>query len=464
MLTLADSLNPIAPGGAWLGDGSIIYSDQNWNLRRVPVSGGKPTVVADDSLSLLYPRALPRTDAILATGCEAVCERMWIGVVDLRTQRFRRLQEDATSGWYSPTGHIVFVRRSGIVAALPFDFDALEARGEPITLFDGVRVSAGIAPSFTLSPKGTLLYSTSGTSWGVLGSIVRVTRTGDVTPLDPAWPPSEIGQPVLSADGKQLAVAVVKDQRSDIWIKQLDRGALSRLTTEGELNFSPTWRPDGSIGYVSSIGGWHLRFRRPDGTGAVSRLVLPNTTYLSNPAWSPDGSWVVFQRLDGTRNRIDALRIGTDTIVPVVASPGVEAMTPVLSPNGQWLAYASTESGRFEVYIRPFPDVMRERVQISPRGGRMPAWARSGTELYFLSESQEIMSVPVTTIPRLVVGEPRPVLSARGFVMDQAGRSYEPEPSGRSFLMIRGEEKTPAPELVIVLNWSSELATKVRAR
>jgi serine/threonine-protein kinase len=467
--TLADSVNPIAPGGAWLGDGTIVFAGQDFNLRTVRAEGGIISRIPGnagtrDSFGLLFPRALPRPDAALATGCDNVCNRMWVGVVNLRTGAFTRLVDESAGAWYSPTGHLVVVRRTGAVVAVPFDLDDLEVRGDPVPLFDGVHVAIGIVPSLALSPAGTLIYERSGLTFGRPGTIVRVSRTGIAAPVDPNWPVGEMSIPSLSPDGKRLAVGMLDGQRSDIWIKELDRGALTRLTTGAGLNFVPSWRPGGAeISYISSEGDWHIESRRPDGTGVTTRIKIPDATTIGGLDWSPEGNYVVVHGQRPGGFDIHAVRLGTDSVLPVAAGP-FDEFGPALSPDGRWIAYTSTESGRPEVYVRPFPDAARERIPVSRRGGRGPGWSRDGRELFFVGASEELMSAPVTWLGRPSFGEPRALFSVRDFVIEGEQRSFLPEPGGRSFIMLREAESKAQPQLVLVLNWLEELKAKVGAR
>ena len=463
--TLADSVNQIAPGGVWLADGTILLSGQDFNLRRVRQEGGAVSPLPfqpRDSLGRLFPRALPRNDVVLATGCDNACNRIWVGVVDIGTGVFKPLMEESASAWYVATGHLVVVRRSGEVVAVPFDLERLELRGDPVPLFDGVSVAIGVVPSMALSPGGTLLYERSGLAFGHTGTIVRVSRNGVATPIDPDWPAAELGAPALSPDGKQLAIAMVDGLRSDIWIKQLDRGPLSRLTTEAGLNFAPSWRPGGSeIGYISSEGDWHVRIRRPDGTGTITRVAIPDATTVGAPVWTPDGKWILVRAMRPGGFDIQALGVGTDSVIPVAASSAFDELSPAVSPDGGWVAYVSTESGRAEIYLRPFPDVSRERIQVSRSGGRGPRWSRDGRELFYLSESGHLTAVPVALSARPALGEPRSLFPVGDFVIDPEETTYVPEPGGRTFIMIREAESKPQSQLVLVLNWLEELKAKV---
>ena len=464
VITLADSVNAVSPVSAWLGDGTIVFTGSDFWLHTVRESGGAVTTIpqpANDTLGRLLVRSLPRNDAVLVTSCTNVCNRMSFGVVNLRTGAFRVLA-DAATGWYASTGHLVAVRRSGEVVAIPFDLGSLETRGDPVPLLDGVFVLFGIFPVLELAPNGTLLYERSGMV-GRTSTVVRVTRDGTATPIDPGWPAAEFGAPALSPDGKQLAVTILSGPRFDVWIKQLDRGALSRLTTEAGFSYDPRWRPGSSdVSYISSEEAFHLRIRRPDGTGTITRNPLPPGTTIGSPSWTPDGKWVLVWVTTAGRSDIFAQAVGTDSVIPFATAKEFDELHPAVSPDGHWVAYASTETGRAEVYLRPFPDAARERIQVSRSGGSGPGWSRDGRELFFVSEANELMAVPVTGSTRPVLGEPRALFPLGSFVgANVTGeRNFEPEPGGKSFIMLRQTETKSAPQLVLVLNWFEELKTK----
>jgi serine/threonine-protein kinase len=461
VVTVADSANQVIAGAAWLADGTIVFTHDDWNFYRVGQDGGQVTQMPRIStVGGILPRALPRPDAVLYSTCDNACLHMTVGALDLAGGKATQLADEATGAWYAPTGHVVYLRRDGAVFRVPFDLATLEARGPAVPLFEGVHVTASIIPSFALSPEGSLLYL-SGNAIRA-GEIVRVDRTGNVTPLDPAWPPALVFSYALSPDGTRLAIEIIEGPRSDIWIKELDRGPLTRVTFDGSRNHRPSWTPDGRrVSYITADSVWSIRSQRPDGTGEVTRIVPPDS--LGEPewhAWSRDGTWLVLQARKSGRRDLHALKLGTDSILPISASPGVDEMTPALSPDGRWIAYTSTETGRAEVYLRPFPNVQAERRQITSRGGRSPAWSESGRELFFMTDSEELFAADVTPGPRPTIGEPRRVFSTTGFGMNSYYAGYALEPGGRAFLMYRAITTDARSQFVLALNWFEEFKGK----
>ena len=246
VVTVADSANQVIAGAAWLADGTIVFTHDIWNFYRVSQDGGPVTRMPPiGRVGAILPRALPRPDAVLYSTCDNACLRMTVGALDLASGKLTQLADEATGAWYASTGHVVYMRRDGAVFQVPFDLEALEARGPAVPLFEGVHVSAGMIPSFALSPEGSLLYLTGNALRA--GEMVRVDRAGSVSVLDPAWPPALVFSSALSPDGSRLALEISEGQRNDIWVKELDRGPLTRLTFDGIRNHRPSWTADGRL-------------------------------------------------------------------------------------------------------------------------------------------------------------------------------------------------------------------------
>ena len=461
VVVLADSANQTLAGGAWLDDGTIVFTHDNWSLYRVSENGGAVTRMPPvERQGVIFPQPLPRPDAVLYTTCDNACARMTVGALDLTTGKVVPLAEDATNARYSATGHVVYLRRDGAVFRIPFDPKALEPRGAATPMFDGVQLQGGTTAAFALSPGGTLVYA-SGAALRT-GEMVRVDREGKATPVDPDWPPMTLFAASLSPDGTKLALDVNEGPRNDIWIKVLDKGPLTRLTIDGRRSIRPAWTPDGrAVSFITADSSWSVTTRRPDGIGEPTVIVPPDS--LGEPesaTWAPNREWLVLQVRKAGRRDLQALKIGTDTVLPVAAMRGVDEIAPAISPDGRWIAYASTETGRGEVYVRSFPDVKRERHQISTMGARHPAWAVNGRELYFVTDSRTLMATDVTPGSEFRFGTPRALFSTADFAQNTYYRGYLPEPGGQSFLFSRLMRSNNVGQLVLVLNWGEELKAK----
>ena len=463
-VTLADSANVSIPGGAWLSDGTIVFTHTRWELHRVDGAGGPVSLAGVDSVGgIVRPQPIPGRNAIVYATCGDGCIRMTVAAMDLGTGRIERLADEAAGAWYTRTGHVVFVRRDGAVFARGFDAAALRATSEPIPLFDGVALTFTILPALTLGADGTLLYVKGGSTLD--RNLVRVDRTGRAEPVDPEWKDAPIQSIGLSPDGRRLAVELRSGATSTVWVKELDRGPLVRVSRGEERNLRPTWSPDSrDVRFISEgeSGSRFIGARRRDGSGLADTIgtgAVPEP--IDESRWSRDGTWAVYRTgaTDGFRD-IWAHRIGSDTALPLETSPDYDEFSPALSPDGRWLAFVSDETGRDEIYLRPFPSGPEERRRVSTRGGRSPAWSHDGRELYFASSTDHLAAVGVTSAPSFSMTAPQDLFATTDYTLSRTYRDYEPMPDGRSFLMFRTDPGSGAGEVVLVLNWVDELALK----
>ncbi len=292
--------------------------------------------------------------------------------------------------------------------------------------------------------------------------MVWVTRDGTAEEIDPSWTGGFSTWPKLSPDGTQLAVTITANDEQQIWIKELDRGPLPKLTFTGSLNQRPAWTPDGRSVAFSSNRGDNLDFyvRRADGTGQP-QLLLDEERSLEEVTYSPDGEWLVYREGGEDRERdLYARRIGADTATALVVTEYDET-SPAVSPDGRWLAYVSNESGRDEVYVRPFPNTNDGKWQVSTDGGLEPVWAHSGRELFYKG-SGNLIVVEVLPGATFVTGERGVLFSTRRFgSSNPLHQSYDVTPDGQRFVMIRNLSSEEATELIVVENFFEELKAKV---
>jgi serine/threonine-protein kinase len=299
--------------------------------------------------------------------------------------------------------------------------------------------------------------------------MVWVDRSGRETPVDSTWT-FRVTQTAgnygwsVSADGSRLAIGLNTPAGDDIWMKPLPRGPATRVTYSTGSDVRPRWSADGrSVTFLSDSAFWK---RRADGTGTDSLLWQG---VLDEGLVSPDGRWLVF-RLGATASTsggrdIYGFRPGVDTaLVPLVVTP-YDEMAVALSPDGRWLAYQSDETGRIEVFIRPFPNTGDAKVRVSSDGGTGAIWARNGRELFYLRGDNTMMATTVTGNPTLSVGEPLPLFRLPRHLAELDAQWYTPwdiGPDGR-FLMVRSVDggRRNATPLIVVENWLEELKAKV---
>ncbi len=482
-VTIADSASGNT-GLAWLDDGTIVYIRAGGTgFRRVPASGGGSTEIYADSGNLEKVTPLPDSRGVLFIRCSGSCvtsQELW--ALDLRNGTAHQVLPGIAFGQYLRTGHLMAIRRDGAMFVVPFDRKRLLTTGSPIPVVDSISVVNGVLPLVAVSANGTLVMR-QGAALSLLQwyQMVWIDRTGRETDVDPSWRfrftnyGANYGWS-LSPDGTRLAIGLFTDAGDDIWVKQLPRGPLSRVSYDSASEFRPRWMPDGrSVMFGSNrqgtqgIGGLYMR--RADGTGEDS-LLRRAPAGIFEADWSPDRTWLLFRTggtigLSGGRD-IVGLRPGIDSApVPVVATRYDEEAIAI-SPNGRWLAYESNETGRTEIFIRPFPNTQAGKRQVSNGGGVAPLWSRNARELFYLSPTRDMMAVSVAGTDEPQLGERQTLFHLDDRIYMSNSEFYTPydvAPDGR-FIMARNVTEASKIEvpLIVVENWFEELRQKTRGQ
>jgi len=478
--TLADSVFPPAPS-LWLDDGTVVYLDVRGRLRRVTPHGGVASLAtnSDSGLGGVPTSALPDGRGVLVKTCDLGCvtvSELW--VVDLRSGESHLLFPDVAWGSYID-GLLLVIGRDGEVLAVPLDLGALTVRGTPVPILDGVKLDAGNIPDFALSASGSMAYLAA-TANRAQYEAVWVSRDGAAVPVDTAWT-FDMGGPVvagwaLSPDERRLAIGLRTGSNPDIWIKELDGGPVSRLTFSAAGEYRPRWTPDGrALAFLSdrlSASSPDLYVRHADGTGEDS-LVLDLAPGIYEASFSPDQQWLLLRTgpraaVGQSTRDIVVMRRATDTLPVPLLDAAYDEMTPMLSPDGRWLAYVSTETGRGEVYVGPFPRVKTGKWQISTAGGVSPIWSRSGRELFFVNAAREMVSRAVLTAPSFQLGPERVLFPIGDRYVIGTGllTPFDIGSDGR-FLMVRRARASgsggTAP-LIVVENWIQEVKQRMKGR
>jgi serine/threonine-protein kinase len=433
----------------------------------------------------LWPEMLPDGRAVLFTimSIAGGLDAAQIAVLDLSTGTRKTLVRGGTHARYVHSGHLVYSAGSAL-RAVGFDLDRLETRGSPVPVLPHLVTTPAGAADFAVAADGTLVYvdAPAGVG-GAVRTLTWVDRMGREQPI--AAPPRAYMHPRLSPDTTRVAVWA-DDQESDIWMWDLSRATLSRFTLHPGLDNFPVWTSDGRrVIFGSDRGGaLNVFWQAADGTGAPERLTEGDSVQLASGV-SPDGTWAIYSQIKAgslrdvmmttltrlgragppSQSSTDPQARSVGDVRPLAQAP-FEERNGIVSPDGRWLAYEADASGRFEVYVRPFPNVADGQWQVSTGGGVQPLWARNGSELFFLAADGALSAVSVeargagwSAGGQTKILEPRYFTGGLG--ASTTGRTYDVSPDGRRFLMIKqgdgGDQTSAPPQIVVVQNWFEEL-------
>ena len=444
-------------GGTWSPDGSsIVFSSIGggaYRLYEVPAQGGtaKPLFEVEEPEQQLndgYPHFLPNrggkrgllfTRGTTATNVEIV-------VLDLESGR-QDVLAPGSRPVYSPTGHIVYERENALWA-LPYSAETLRATGEPFPV-------SGSASVASVSHDATLVYF-HGDETGLQQLIWRDRKGQKLGTIGAPQP--QMSRPVLSPDGNQVVVQARENDNTDIWVHEVARGLKRRLTFDPVDEGRPTWTPRGDKISFSSIRNGNMDvFTKPaDGSGEAEPLLATPTNKWGFD-WSADGKYLVGSgegKLWYMRSEESA---STFEKVMFLDTP-FDAVGPDLSPDAKFLTYESNESGRYEVYVQPFPDG-GAKWQVSTNGGSQPRWYGDGKEIFYVEEGT-MMAVSVTTSPAFSVGAAQPLFEDRA-ALEGRGQLYDVTPDGQRFVVVETLGDADAGQaLHVVQNWFAEFRNR----
>jgi serine/threonine-protein kinase len=462
-MTVLNALRGSAEGATWAPDNTIIFADRDraTGLQRVSAAGGDVTVLTRPDqtrgeLDHLWPEMLPGGRAVLFTisAMTGGPDADQVAVLDLATGTSTVLVRGGSRARYAPSGHLVYTAGGSLHAVL-FDLARLETRGMPVPVL-ARQASRQALSKFDVAGDGTLAYVDAPGGTGAARTLVWVDRqTREEEPL--GADPRPYSQPRLSPDGTKVAVSTV-DERSDIFLWDLERRKLSQLTSDLAPEFSPAWTADGHR-LLFFWAGRSLFWQPVDGTGAAEALASLGGIQPSGV--TPDGSRVLLTL--GDRDLMVLTLDGAGRVETLVQTEFNER-NGVVSPSGRWLAYESDSSGRFEIYVRPFPNVSEGLWPITTGGGTRPLWARNGQELFYVAPDGALMAVRVDSrAGALSTGRPAKVLEGVYVtVTGLVGRTYDVSRDGKRFLLVKPPaDQGAAPQIVVFQNWLDELKQRV---
>ncbi len=460
-LVLADA--PGGRGGTWNTDGTILFAPFfSTPIFRVSAAGGAATAVTTlnrgnnestnrwpyflpDGRHFLYLAGNPLTPTTNPTNS------IMVGSLDSKETKF--LFHSHSNAIYA-SGHILFLRQNTLMA-LAFDTRRLETTGDPVPIAEDVEdVAPRVQGSFSASINGTLVYlEAAGTSRQLLWFDRSGKQVGAVLGTD------SYADPHISPDGKELAF-VLEAPSTDVWLYDIARGVKTRFTF-GSGNESPRWSSDGSrIAYTSVRNGEFGIYAKPsDGSGHEEILVPPGPEQTYPLDWSPDGKLLAYFRWElSTTTQSQLWILPVKDRKPYMFSELQQSSSPSyrFSPDGKWVAYSASESGREEVYVTPFPGP-GGKWQVSTEGGAFPQWRHDGSELFYMSLDNKLMSAQVKEKgSSFVVGTVKPLFEAKPYFGLFTANLFDVTADGQRFI-IPHDSGQASRTISLVVNWPALL-------
>jgi Tol biopolymer transport system component len=456
--TICDA--PNSRGGSWSRSGDIAFApDIRTAIVRVPASGGAPQPVtrldAKVQTSHRWPWFLPdgRHFLYLAVNHNAPrSEQSGIYLGSLDGGEDRKLVSTYGGTQYA-SGWLLYGTDTSLMALrLAADY---RTSGEPVRVLTDVQYDTGVWRSnFSVSQTGVLAYQVA--QAGVGGQLTWLDPTGRAT--GKIGERTEAYSPEISPDGRRAAV-VLGDPANDVYVYELDRGIRTRLTNGAVVVPSALWSPDGTqvlFTTQAQAGAFTTCIAPADGSGKW-REIYKSAERTEPTSWSRDGKYVLFNRGNIGATDVWFLPVGDPAKASaLVATPAFDT-NGQFSPDGRWVAYRSSESGRQEIYVTPFP-AGGARWQVSSDGGTQPRWSADGRAVYFVSGDGELTAVPVETVgDRIQLKEARSLFPANFYIGPRTGLvGYAVRPDGKGFLANSAGD-VGAPRVALVQNWDANL-------
>lgn len=453
-------------GMSWAANDQIFFAQLNGptkGVMRVPAAGGTPeTVVTLESNEVaLTPYLLPGTETVLFTlgiipqgpgNLADILAKAQLVAQPINSKERKVLLTGASDARYVPSGHLVYVS-GGKLMGVPFNLQQLAVNGPAVTLLDQVATGAGVGTNqFGFSQGGMLVYVA-----GPQTDFAFVDLKGNRKAIASYSTPN-LFAPRVSPNGKQIVIDTNTGPIQAVWLADLTGNtALRRFTPDGQ-NMYPLWSADGERLLFISVrqGDPSIYWQRADGTGTAEKLT---ETARAPESFSSQNQMLSYITLtnDGDYD-VWTYSFRDKKSTPLVNTKGSSQHSSRFSPDGKWIVYVSDETGRFEVYVQPFPSTPSgTRVQVTKTGGEHPVWSPDGKTLYYDSAAR-IHSVSVKTDPSFATGDPVS-LPITGFIQGTGRRQYDLTPDGQQFIMM-----FPASQEVrTVPSWFDELKRRAPA-
>ncbi len=460
-------------GGVWKQDHQIIFSVLG-QLEQVPDFGGTPSPLVTGTAG--FPSFLP--DGVhfaYSVGPPGTPNAgVYIGSLDSKSggSGVIKLSGESSQPIYVPSsdpsvGYVLFVRAAGsngvgTLMALPLDPHRLQIAGEPVPVAEQVT-------SFSASPTGVLVYwngtsTVNGPSRGnIQGRLTWFDRTGK--PLGVIGDEGLLRTLAISPDGKEVAFERADPQNftnRNIWLYDFARGVTTRFTFNSGWDANPVWSPDGThIAFASLRGSTFDLYQKTSNLAGEDELLFKSDTQKLTSSWSPDGRFLLFYNAVGTTH-VWVLPLASSAAdrKPFPLEQTFEQAIGRFSPDGRWIAYQSNESGKDEIYVRPFDagssaaggTPITGKWMVSKDGGGTPLWRRDGKELFYISPGGMAMAVDVNTKGVFQAGIPKPLFKVTSGLF-----YWDVSADGKRFLMPAPSAPNARAPFTVVLNWQAGL-------
>ncbi len=462
--TLCDA--PINRGGAWGREGVIVFSPvADGPLYRVSASGGPPAPLtqfdpARGETSHRWPFFLPDGRRFLfvvaSFGGRKEKTGIYVRALDSKEETFLASANSRVA--YAPPGYLLFARERTLLAQ-PFDAKKARILGDPLPLAEQIQYfPQNYNTLFSVSESGVLLYQPR--SAAGVAQLVWFDRSG--AQIGSLGAPGDQANPRISPDGKRVVLDINDPQtgNNDVWIYESSGGIPTRLTSDPGFDNGAIWSPDASRVAFMSLRKGHADLVQKSSRGSGSEEVFYESDRSKYPTdWSPDGRVILYRAFDANTNlELWTVSVAGDRKPTSFLKAGFGVDQGQFSPEGRWVAYASNESGRWEIYVASFPEP-GGNWKVSSAGGSEPRWRRDGRELYYLAPDGKLMAVDVTGGSTFVAGAARPLFQTRRreHISSADLFSYDVSADGQRFLVNTDVGEVTSPPLTVVQNWTTEL-------
>jgi len=448
---------PSGRGGSWSPDGTIIFTPVGRltsEIDRVSASGGTPTKleVKGGGNSQRWPVFLPDGKHYLFLSAQV---SKWgkedgLYAASLDSTEAHLVVKTEANGVYAAPGYLLYLRDRAVMAQ-PFDLKKLELTGEPVAVAtDPQFLPRILKTAISATDTGMLLVQKGG---NVSLSKLRWFDRGGKE-LDAVGEAGVYANPEISVSGKTLAVdqTDVASDNTDVWTYDLPEGGAKRLTFDPAMDANPVWKADASAVVFTSTRGTAFDLYLKEANGAREETLLCQSGIDKYPqSWSHDGKTLLY--LEGTE--LKYLTMPEAKSSPFLKTGGT-IKNAQFSPDGKWVAYASNESGKWEVYVTSFPEA-RGKWQVSSGGGEQPRWRGDGKELFYLSPEAKIMAVPVKGAREFDAGVPVALFqsSPKELLATSEQYVYDVDPNGQKILVNTQEKNVYARPMTVVLHWGA---------